>query len=413
MKSRDYRLLVKLCLAQFLAMMIWYNYSAVLPLLRKEWALNEAKLGYILAAFQGGYVISVLIAGWASDRWGAKVVFAVSAIETGIFGCLFALKADGFVSALVLRCLAGIGQGGLYVPGIRILCNKYSDKQRNTAIAIYTASLVGANAAAYFLAAPLAAAYGWRLSVLLTSVWAFLGAFIVWRYVSDSPSEQSVAAPLETRNEAALSPAQVRRYRWIVALLILAYSGHMWELYAFWGWIGPFFSAHFQLIGGFGFNESLQLSGLISGIVIMVGGLAPVIGSSLMNKKSFSFSTIIFCSLGMACALLFGRLIGLPTVILVPIAILYGIIATADSSLYKMELSRFISAEQMGTFLGIQSFVGYATTIVSTALFGYIVEHFGWQNAFSLLALGSVAAIIGIIIVTRIDKLSVISKEVR
>lgn len=402
MKLRNYRLLIILSFAQLLAMLIWYNYSAVLPLLREEWALSETKSGYILAVFQGGYVISVLIAGWASDRWGAKVVFAVSSIETGIFSCLFALRADGYVSALVLRGLAGIGQGGLYVPGIRMLCDEYADKRRNTAIAIYTAALVGANAATYLITAPLAVAYGWRLATLSTSVWAFLGAFIVWRGVSEDPTEKNDPANSEMAFETMTTPAQARIVKWIITLLILAYSGHMWELYAFWGWIGPYLSAHFQLIGGLGLTESLQWSGLISGIVIMVGGLAPVMGSTLMNRKGFSVSALIFVTLGMVFALFFGLFIRLPTLLLIPLAVLYGIVATADSSLYKAELSRYITANKMGTFLGLQSFAGYATTILSTALFGYIVEHFGWQGAFAMLAIGSVTAIISIISVTRL-----------
>ena len=46
------RILAILCLAQFGSMLVWYNFAAVLPLLRGEWQLNNDQAGTILSAFQ-------------------------------------------------------------------------------------------------------------------------------------------------------------------------------------------------------------------------------------------------------------------------------------------------------------------------------------------------------------------------
>ena len=128
------RILAILCLAQFGSMLVWYNFAAVLPLLRGEWQLNNDQAGTILSAFQLGYVASVLFTGWLTDKIGGRLTFVLCAIETGLAGIGFALFATDYASALVWRVLAGIGQGGLYIPGIQILSQWYPVKQRGMAL---------------------------------------------------------------------------------------------------------------------------------------------------------------------------------------------------------------------------------------------------------------------------------------
>lgn len=390
------RLLGLLSLSQFLAMMIWYNYSAVLPVLRQEWGLSQTMVGRILAAFQAGYVAVVLFAGWASDRWGAKKVFALAALETGIFGCLFPLLAHDYQSAFWLRALAGLGQGGLYVPGIRLLCDRFEGKARNTALAVYTTALVFAYAAAYFVAAPLASAYGWRFALLSTSVWAFVAAALVWWLVEEPRKESRL------EKERRLQLGRLANPRaW---LIILAYSGHMWELYALWGWVGAFLAAHLQAVSGYDVAAAMRLAGLGGGVVIIAGGLAPVGGSWLANRRGFTVAAVVLGLAGTVGALSLGWLLHLPTWLVMTAAILYGIIATADSSIYKAELSVSVPAEALGTFLGLQSFLGFGVTIVSTALFGQILQASNWGLAFTALTGGGVVAAVAAAAAHRIGR---------
>ena len=156
-----YSTLVLLCLGQLTAGLTWYNYSAILPILQKEWSLTGTQAGIVLSAFQAGYVIAVVVLGFLSDKIGGRKVFVISAIETSLAGLSFAIFANGFYSAIIIRALAGLGQGGLYVPGMKLLSQYFPPKERGKALGIYTSALIGSYAGALYMAAPIASAYSW------------------------------------------------------------------------------------------------------------------------------------------------------------------------------------------------------------------------------------------------------------
>jgi MFS family permease len=248
-------------------MLIWSNFSPVLPLLLVEWRLSGTMAGVIVASCQAGYVISVFLTGYLADRIGGRKTFALSAIETGVFGVAFALLARDFWSALILRTLAGIGQGGLYVPGMRILSSWYSPSERGKALGIYTCSLVGASAGANYVAGPLAALYGWRAGVFWTSVWAFPAAVLMFLSVRDNPPRMTDGGSPETFRSAVL----INKSGWLITL---SYMGHMWELYAMRDWINPYMNASVQVLG-YSAADALTVGSAIAGTCLLMGGFSP------------------------------------------------------------------------------------------------------------------------------------------
>ena len=87
----------------------WYNFSAVLPILQPLWNLTATQTGLIVAAFQLGYVISVLICSFFSDTHSPQKIFILGGLVSGISSLAFVLLANGFFSALILRFIVGIG----------------------------------------------------------------------------------------------------------------------------------------------------------------------------------------------------------------------------------------------------------------------------------------------------------------
>ena len=58
----------------------WYNFSAVLPILQPLWNLTATQTGLIVAAFQLGYVISVLICSFFSDTHSPQKIFILGGL---------------------------------------------------------------------------------------------------------------------------------------------------------------------------------------------------------------------------------------------------------------------------------------------------------------------------------------------
>jgi MFS family permease len=393
------RVLAILCLAQFGAMLVWYNFSAVLPMLQQEWRLNNDQAGTILSAFQLGYVLSVLFTGWLADRIGGRLTFALCAVETGIAGIAFAFFASDYSSALLWRVLAGIGQGGLYVPGMQILSRWYPVEQRGMALGVYTCSLVAAYAAAYLIAAPLATAFSWQSAVFWTSIWALPAALLVYKYIPDHGDKLSEpASSANSRQSTGPEPAWKRQALWWI---ILGYAGHMWELYAFNGWIGAYAT---QVLKNNGLNSetSLAYGGIIAAACLLMGVVSPALAGWLSDIRGRCFTTTVAMILSGVGSLLFGWLANSSLGVMVPAGLLYSFMIVAESAVFKAGLTEMVPAEQIGSSLSLQSVIGFGVTIISPKLFGLTLDSYGWGWAFSMLAVGP---LVGILAMQRLRRL--------
>lgn len=396
--SSRYSVLTFLCLGQFTAGLTWYNYSAILPLLQQEWSLTGAQAGVILSAFQAGYVIAVGASGFLSDRIGGRKVFVLSAIETSLAGLAFTIFAKGYFSAVVIRGLAGLGQGGLYVPGMKILSRWFPPGERGKALGIYTSALIASYAGALYVAAPIASAYSWQWAILMTSVWGLLGAALVFLLVQERPEskvevEGHEAPPFSGRTSLAREVLVNKP----MGLLNLGYMSHMWELYGFYGWVGPFVVA-VTFLNGFTHDAALVYGNTIAATAILMGVVSPALGGLISDKIGRTKTVIMVLLVSIACSFSVGWLMTLPLYGFLTIVLIYGFFVVMESAVFKAGLSELVEPRYLGSALGVQSFLGFGITILSPALFGLVLDISNpgfdgqfrvWGWSFGLLGLGA------------------------
>src|SRR5512146_323033 len=99
------RWLLLLCLAQCFIMLVFINYSAVLPLLVREWGMSNTKAGSIFSVYQLGYIASGVVLSALTDRVNTRNIFLLSTLWSATANLLFALYAHDYASAMVLRAL--------------------------------------------------------------------------------------------------------------------------------------------------------------------------------------------------------------------------------------------------------------------------------------------------------------------
>jgi len=396
--SSRYAILSFLCLGQLTAGLTWYNYSAVLPILQKDWSLTGAQAGIILSAFQAGYVIAVVVLGFLSDRVGGRKVFIISAIETSLAGISFAIFAKGFLSATVIRALTGLGQGGLYVPGMKLISQWFSPKERGKALGIYTCALIGSYAGALYIAAPIASAYSWQWAITLTSVWGLFGAGLAFFFVKEKAEPRTVAENSEAqRSFSRKNLAKATLTRKSLGLLNLGYMSHMWELYGFYGWVGPFVVA-VTLGHGFSEDSALVYGNTFAATAVLMGMVSPALGGFLSDKIGRTRTVTMVILVSAACSFSVGWLMEIPLYGFLAIVLVYGFFVVMESAVFKAGLSELVEPEYLGSALGVQSFLGFGITILSPALFGLVLDIAApgvegqplvWGWSFGLLGLGA------------------------
>ncbi|MCL7749089.1 MFS transporter [Halalkalibacter alkaliphilus] len=390
--ERSVRLLWVLSLAQFFVMQVWFNYSSIIPIIEVEWGLTSSQSGFILAFFHIGYVIAIIFYSFLITAYNPKYSFVVGAFLAGASGIAFALIADGFWSALLLRTLSGIGVAGIYVPGMKIVAELFPAEKRGRALGIYVGSLVVGSGSSLLISGLFIKWIGWQGVILLTSSLSIFAAILIL----------SIRIPPSIRIEGYnLTLIKMRSVFKKKNLLINGgYTGHCWELYAMWSWIGPFLVFYFSN-QGYEEDAALQFGNTTGALIIIIGGLATYLGGRLSDKFGRGQTATVFLLISIMCSLIIGWLTFVPIIIMLVIAFIYGFTIVADSPIYNTAISDVTDPELLGIALGIQSVLGFSATIFAPLIFGIILDYYSWGIAFTSIGLVALVAPICMILLSR------------
>lgn len=387
-----------------LGYMPWYNFSALLGYIAKEYALSSSDTGAILSSFQVGYVVIVGVTGWLADKISLKKIIFWATLLTGISAMVFVWLANGRNSILILRLLTGLSAGAIYVPGMTLLSRWFPPKERGKALGAYTGALVASYAGGYVVASWIASFGGWRAGIIWTSIPALIAAVIIWVFVEDRdidpeiPKADSPDPPDQNDFQQLAAPSGGFAGPNIITA---GYVGHMWELYAFWGWIGPFLVAS-AMAAGMSSMDAINWGGTFAAGIILIGAPASWIWGKMADRLGRTKSIFIAGSFSAVAEFFLGYLFGHSLAVILIFSAWIGFWVIADSAIFKAGLTEMINPRYHGTFLGLQSLIGFGVTILSPFIFGRILEIYNgavppteatiWGPGFLMLGLGGLLA---------------------
>jgi len=414
MKEKN-KILLLIIISMVLGYLPWYNFSAVSEGITEEFNLSAKDMGAILAFFQVGYVITVILTSWLADKIGKKMVIFWATLFTAISSTMFVWLAKDFRSILILRLLTGLSAGAIYAPGMALLSDWFPPGERGKAIGAYTGALTSSYAGGYFIASPLAAIYGWRIGILCTSLPVFIAAYIVLFYVREKPLKIMLPRKINNleENNISIKPAPEGGFKGPF-FITLGYMGHMWELYTFWGWIGPFMVASSYAVG-YNETQAVILGGRLAAFIIILGAPAVWLIGVASDKWGRSTTIIISAFASLIPEFFIGYLFGQSLALITIVAFWIGFWIIADSGIYKAALTEMVLTKIKTTALGIQSAAGYGMTIISLYLFGKLLEIMNpvstnlfkinsWGIPFLVLGAGSLLAPISIIVLKKLPQ---------
>jgi MFS family permease len=191
--------------------------------------------------------------------------------------------------------------------------------------------------------------------------------------------------------------------------------GHMWELFAFWGWIGPFMVAAASLVP-IQFGDPVVLGGELAAVIVLVGAPAVWFWGAGADRIGREKAIIVGSLSSLIPQFFFGYLLGSALSVVAGVGLWLGFWVVADSAIYKAALTEMVPSRIRTTALGIQSAVGFGITIVAPAVFGQILEYFNgkvqpteavvWGPSFLVLGIGALAAPVAALALRRGDSAS-------
>ena len=184
-----------------------------------------------------------------------------------------------------------------------------------------------------------------------------------------------------------------------LVLANLGYLGHMWELYAMWGWFLAFVRAaspHPGLAGG-------KSASLVTFAVIASGIIGAVLGGVLADRTSRPFAAGLMMTLSGLCALAIGVVFDGPLWLFLLIAVLWGITVIGDSAQFSAMATELSDPSYVGTALALQLGLGFALTLVSIRFTAVLAAHIGWRWSFLPLAAGPAVGVVAMLLLHRLS----------
>jgi MFS family permease len=272
--GRQRTVVIALCGGGVLAMAGTMTFQALIPTFIAEWRLSHAEVGWISGIAFAAYVAGVPILVSLTDRVDARRIVIAFSLVAAASSLAFALLAEGFWSALMLRALNGLALGGTYMPGLKALTDRLEGPGRSRYQSFYTASFSVGSAVSLFLAGLLGEALGWRAAFWAAGVTPLLAALVIaWWVPPVTPTGWQ-------RDQALLDFRPVLRNRESMSY-VLAYAAHCWELFAFRTWLVAFMA----------FTAASEASAVgetaittVASLILLLGVPASILGNEAAGR---------------------------------------------------------------------------------------------------------------------------------
>lgn len=339
-----------------------------------------------IAVLVGFAVAAVaLSAVGAPDVIPGPRLFALGALGAGIANLGFAFLATDLASALPFRVLTGAAQAAAYPVALKVVAGWFRRDRGLATGTIIGALTLGTALPLLFRSIGLTAGLDWRAVVGFASVVCVVGAAVVAVGVRTGPFD--TPSPRFSIRIAARAFAQPA-----VRLANAGYLGHMWELFAMWTWVPLFLVASFAAAG----VHDAALASLAAFIVVAAGAVGCVIAGAIADRVGRTSTTMVAMALSGTCAVAVAFAFGAPPILVMVLALVWGITVIADSAQFSAAVSELAPAGTAGSALSMQTAVGFVFTSVTILLIGLLdpVDAAGWRVAFALLAVGPAVGIV-------------------
>ncbi|MBN19472.1 MAG: hypothetical protein CL758_08380, partial [Chloroflexi bacterium] len=317
------------------------SYVPILPLIKKEWGINNFQSGSIYSAYLIGYAFSSLIILPFADKFDTRKVFLLSCTLFVCSHLAFALFAINLILAWIIFLFSGAGLLGIYMIGIRIISDQFEENIRGTAIGLFVSANYASMSVSIFLIGNLLNYFEWRNAYLIVSIISATGLPIAFILLSNIKSNNNISLS----NNALLdfNVLKISKLRNV----ILTYSLHTFELYSVKTWFIVFLTSIF-VSRMYSTDNAVVISSNIAGIGLGFSMLGPVFGGYISDRFGrLNTSSILFICSGI-CSLIVGWVGNFDITFIILFAILYYFFLSSDSAIYSTMITEF-SGKKLGS----------------------------------------------------------------
>jgi MFS family permease len=363
------------------------TFAAALNEIAVDWSLNAAQSGWIGGVYFAGYAIAVPFLTTATDRMDGRCLYLCSALLGSAASFALATFGHGFVVALALRFLGGIGLAGVHMPGLNMLMDRVDHSYQGRAAGIYTSSYAAGSAGSFLIAGVVDQAFGWRATFIAAGFGPLLS-------ISALPL---LPTPLvDRRSNKRQPPFRALLHNRTLLAYVAAFSGNTWEVFAVRVWFVAYLAWLLRLPTN---HVTLPSLGVISGVASLAGVPASMVMSEVATRRGCRQVVVGICLVSVAVCMALSATAGGPIRVVLPLLILVQITSFADVGALAGGAVAAADPTQRGAALALYAIAGFTTGFLGPVAVGYALDWFGgsdspsgWRAGFLVIALGSTVA---------------------
>ncbi len=182
-------------LAQIASSLVTQGIPTLAPFLQEDLGLTRGQVGLFNSALMAGSFTSLFAAGALVDSRGERAALVCGNVIIGA-ACAAILATHGFISALLVLVIAGIGASFPTPAGSKAVMRWFPLAQRGTAMGVRQTGIPLGGALAAATLPALAVHHGWRIAVVVSGIFAFLtAALCFFGYRDERPAHEILTRP--------------------------------------------------------------------------------------------------------------------------------------------------------------------------------------------------------------------------
>jgi sugar phosphate permease len=352
--------------------------AVITPDLISAFGISGTALGLLASGYFYPYAFMQIPGGILADAWGAKKTITALTFLAAIGAILFGL-APNLSVAVAGRFLVGLGVSGVFVCSMKVFSTWFEPKRFARVSGIFIAvGGIGWLSASTPLAY-LAQGIGWRPSLVLIGITAFIFTVLTWFIVADRPEDKGLRPILKDK------PAEHDKRSFLRDMKTIWSQKFFWPLAAWHFMTGGAMFGFFALWAGPYLADTYEFSKVAVGNVLSMLAFAMIFSSSFLGylsdsilksrKKVLILSSIVNCLCWIVLLTSYYR--DMPPVMLYIVFFLMGVTGSAINTIVVTTAKELFPVEIAGTSIGTINLFPFLGAMAFQPLIGHMLDNVG------------------------------------
>ncbi len=382
------------------------NISIAGSYIAADYHISPVQLGTVFSAFQIGYALFLIPAGWIAGKLGPRRTLTGGLVWWGLLSIgtalVPAIVANALWALIAVRFILGMGEALSWPAANLFVAAWFPSNERGKANALVQGGAQLGSGIAPPLVAFIIYASGWHAVFYVSAIMGLLIAIVWYHFARDTPRQHAKVTPQERAHIEAGVPVRIEGAMPPVPWAKIFSSKNVWGTalaYVGFGYAATIFSTWFfiYLKNGRGFD--LKSSALLGTLPFIATTACCLLGGAISDGLAKRYSYYLGRSVFGACTLLLGGVIlivGGHAQNAVTAALL---LAGGAGALYLGQAVYYAVAADLGgpytgVISGLVSMCGQIAGAVTATLTPFFASKYGWDFAFTVAAGVTFACII-------------------